>query len=96
VCFNLRKSGGAILASVGNHCTWADLTVPVTIRMVWLSSVSILWQCVLLVQPGAQYSATLYTSAIADIRNILALLPQFELASLEIMLFLDYRLPIPQ
>jgi len=59
-----------------------DLTVPVMIRMVRLSSVSTLWQCALLAQTGTQYSATLYTSDIADIRNTLVLLPQFAPASL--------------
>lgn len=89
---NLRKSGGVMLAIVGSHCTSVVLTVRVMICMIRLSAVSTLYQYALLDQTGAQYSVTLYTRVIADIRKILALLPQFESASLEMMLIIDLSL----
>lgn len=76
-CIILRKSGGAMFASTDSHCTWVKFTVPVIIRMVWLSSVSTFLQCMLLSQTEVQYSVTLYTKANADVNKTVALLPQF-------------------
>lgn len=47
--------------------------------------------CVFCLNRGAIFGA-LYTSTISDIRRTFELLPQFELASLEMMLFLDFNL----
>lgn len=68
----LRRSGGAMLDRTGNQSNWVDLTVPFMILMVSFSCTSTFLQCILLAHTGAQYSATLYTRARAEVRSTFA------------------------
>lgn len=56
------SEGVGIFYSIGNHGVGVGLSVPLIIRMVVFSRVSIFFVCLLWIHTGAQYSATEYTN----------------------------------
>jgi len=88
----LRIAGGATFERTGSHCRLVARTQSVMIRIVLFNWVSTFFACTLFSQTGAQYSATLYTKARADMRSTFARQPQLVPASLLIILFLVFSL----
>ena len=70
---SLQSSDGGILKSTGS--TGVGFKHPVIIRRVQLMLTSNGLVCLLLLQVGAQYSFSAYTSAGAEVRNVDGLAP---------------------